>query len=142
MSKISHFSCSSCFKSFKHRPSLSRHKKVCSKSEVKLSCSNCRKEFYRKDSLKRHMLTCSGKKIEPFCSSCNTFFKTNWHLKRHVAQVHTTNKRKQKQLLETTQNRDEMQPLIDLSLIVDNFDDTDSDWFIPSMVTDLYHLWL
>ena len=93
----------------------------------------CRKEFHHKDSFKRHLTTCSGKKVDPVCTVCEKYFKTNWHLKRYfVVQVHNNDNKANKPQVNVNVNPcvgnpENMQPLIDLCLIMDNFDGTVAD---------------
>ena len=86
----------------------------------------------------RHENGFEGKSEDPLCKSCNKSFQTKWHLKRHQAKIHSNKKRKKtetKSKYETASTSTSIEPFIDLCMILEYLDssDTDDD-FVPTMV--------
>ena len=135
MSKIRKLICDKCFKSFNYRQNLSRHKKVCKQSKSpEFECQKSGKKFNRKDSLIRHENGCKGKSEDPVCKSCTKSFQTKWHL----VKMHSNRKRKKtktKSKNDTASASTSIEPLINLCMILEYLDssDTDDD-FVPTMV--------
>ncbi|XP_061897130.1 zinc finger protein 135-like isoform X11 [Entelurus aequoreus] len=85
-----HFQCSHCDKTFKHRHNLTRHTRIHT-GEKQFFCSVCGKCFLQNGDLKVHMRIHTGDK--PYsCSSCGKDFTQRQHLKTHM-KIHTGEKR-------------------------------------------------
>nr|XP_061824012.1 zinc finger protein 135-like isoform X2 [Nerophis lumbriciformis] len=85
-----HFQCSHCDKTFKHRRNLTTHTRIHT-GEKQFSCSVCGKCFLQNGDLKVHMRIHTGDK--PYsCSSCGKNFTQRQHLTTHM-RIHTGEKR-------------------------------------------------
>lgn len=83
--------CRICQKSFAHRSSLSRHKKVHESSQPKIACHKCGKIFKRKDFLKMHnnrVKSCDKPKPSSW-ECCSHTFKSFSSYRRHARTHHS-----------------------------------------------------
>ena len=135
MSKIRKLICDKCLKGFSHPQNLSRHKKIYKQSRSpEFQCEKRGSKFNRKDSLIRHEDGCKGKSKDPMCKSCNKSFQIKgiW---QKCNQIEKEKKTETKSKNETASASRSFEPLINLRMVLEYLDssDTDDD-FLPTMV--------
>ena len=139
--------CRICQKSFAHRSSLSRHKKVHESSQPKIACHKCGKIFKRKDFLKMHnnrVKSCDKPKPSSW-ECCSHTFKSFSSYRRHARTHHSdiSNKNHDNNNNCTNNNRDNYDSdesitfdRSNITAIPDFSDDEDGEMNIDNFVSE------
>ena len=68
------FQCDTCYKSFKLKFHLKRHKSSCKQFQDYVTCEDCGKKLVSKRVLKVHKASCKPTKVYS-CGECQTVYK-------------------------------------------------------------------
>ena len=78
--------CDSCGKSYKHKESLSKHRKRhCGSESPHHKCDQCEKAYYRPDCLKKHKMRDHEKK-QFTCEFCGLKYNDERYVRVHMRQ--------------------------------------------------------